>query len=66
MCRRSEAAQRLADSNKIVHVIFINGFETPPISIVQDISINKAEKRKFYNFTAVGLLSLMGKSEETK
>lgn len=46
MCRRSEAAERLADSEKIVHVIFINGFGKPPVSIVQDISINYVEKRR--------------------
>lgn len=45
MCR-SEAAERLADSEKMVHVIFINGFEKPPVSIVQDTSINEAEKKE--------------------
>lgn len=46
MCRRSEAAERLADSEKMVHVIFINAFGEPPVSIVQDISVNEIEKRK--------------------
>lgn len=41
MSRKSEAAERLDDTEKMVHLIFINGFEKPPVSIVQDISREK-------------------------
>ena len=47
MYRRSEAAERSANSEKMVHVILINGFGKQAVSIVQDTSTNEVEKRCF-------------------
>lgn len=45
MCRKSEAAERLDDTEKMVHLIFTHGFEKPPVSIVQGISLTEVKEK---------------------